>query len=70
MDESEIARAARDALKSILESLAKGNRYYDSVGRRLTTPKEILECLTREHKVRIQTNEPNSAIAPNTTSKP
>ena len=58
MDEIEIARVARETLKRIVTGLAKGDRYYDSLGRQLTTPQEILECLAREHKVKVETSEP------------
>jgi hypothetical protein len=57
MDESEVARAALDTLKKVVESLARGDRYYDRLGRRLTTPNEILECLAREHKVKLETTK-------------
>jgi hypothetical protein len=58
MDENEVARVARDVLKRIMAGLAKGDRYYDRLGRLLTTPQEILECLAREHKVKVETSEP------------
>jgi hypothetical protein len=34
---------------------------YDRLGRLLTTPQEILECLAREHKVKVETIEPSNA---------
>ena len=61
MDENEVARVARDVLKRVVEGLAKGDRYYDRLGRLLTTPQEILECLAREHKVKVEMSEPWNA---------
>jgi hypothetical protein len=65
MDEIELARIAQEALKKFEVGLAKGERFYDSRGHLLTTPQEILECLLREHKVKVDTNEPDTGVAPN-----
>ena len=61
MDENEVARVARDVLKRVVAGPAKGDRYYDRLGRLLTTPQEILECLAREHKVKVKTIEQSNA---------
>jgi hypothetical protein len=55
MDEIELARVAQTALKKLEERLAKGEHFYNQLGRRLTTPQEILECIAREHKVKVET---------------
>ena len=45
MDEIEIARVARETLKRIVTGLAKGDRYYDSLGRRLTPRRKSSNAL-------------------------